>query len=1092
MRKSLIAILSLACLGATVAAAGCTQKFQAPSAPLNGGFESGDLSGWTVEYGNAFDDDCVMSDKTFTFENDVNANKIAVEATGNWYLSGKGYRGKNAGIRTGAIRSTEFIIPQDGVISMKLAGGALTIGKGDNAAMKADGKQCFVGIYRASDDRLIAKQKNEYFNEHTEDYVNPDKYASGACHTDNFNSYTLDLSKYAGERAYIRIVDEDDSYYYGYLAVDDIRIGGDAEAQTEGVFFTKTYAYETSAQAPSQYEIANGGFETGSLAGWTIVSGDAFSHDGVNSETVYWNENIPYNRDGDYHYGFYRPEATGIMRSSEFKLGGTGYISWKLGGCKDNGKTYLRFMLKTDGGAEEIARFSNFMYNGAQFPYVVNGMRHANMVQYYTQLPKKYLGKTLFIEVVDNNNSGAVEGSIVLDSVKTYWEQPPAWKYGEAYFAEYDEDIRAASDYQIVNGGFENGLEGWTQEGVIGEVTDADTWWNEGLLYNKKGRRLFSGINHEGGTGTLTSPAFTVGGSGYITFLLGGGKNPELCYISVIDEGNGEELARYSNSFFCDKGTGTINYGSNLANMVWYKADLSAFSGREVKLRITDRASGDWGLITADSFVTYYKTESEVPAGAIYAVNHADTDKSKLNALVGAAINERGDFTDDTFNAYTNLLNEARAVSGDRFVSQPTVNALYKNLRRAQNNLAPRVPIRNDQMLPRVKIAKGFSRELDAAYYVDTLALSSITYEAVSSNEVALTAECAENGRLTLTAGNVEEDAEVKVTVKVLYKGKAVFEYDIDVSVISSTAPQPVENLELFVDKFARSNKEQLTVNFADYLDNPAGYELKFTATIDGEPVEMNGAELRYDITADYTDEYVTKEIKVSVAFKEDGADKTVDFTFTLHICDTTAYRVENGGFETGNLDGWQILTQGMTGGVISEEIYWGERLPYNQAGKYHLDGWNTGIPEAGSWSIRSTEFTLGGCGFISLRMGGNAAAVKVFKADGTQIGEYCQTRFSDTNFPFTGDGAGKGSWADMGTYFIDLHDYVGEKLYIELHDTGSGAWAHAFFDEVVTYYREVPDVENGYDTVTAPIAPGFVYGEVNLKWTLAENRYGK
>ena len=67
MRKTLIALLSLVCVGAAVAGTACANKGGKPlAAPVNGGFESADLSGWTVEYGNAFDNDCVMSDKTFT------------------------------------------------------------------------------------------------------------------------------------------------------------------------------------------------------------------------------------------------------------------------------------------------------------------------------------------------------------------------------------------------------------------------------------------------------------------------------------------------------------------------------------------------------------------------------------------------------------------------------------------------------------------------------------------------------------------------------------------------------------------------------------------------------------------------------------------------------------------------------------------------------------------------------------------------------------------------------------------------------------------------------------------------------------------
>ena len=595
---------------------------------INGGFESADLSGWTVEYGDAFNDDCISSQKTFMFDNDANNNILSINHTGNWYLTGKGFHGKYSGARTGAIRSSSFTLPEDGLVSIKLAGGALTVGKGVGAPEKAKERLCYVGFYLAENDQLIAMQTNEYFHEHTEEYIIPERYASGVYNTDNFYEYYLDLSDYAGEQIYIRIVDNDESYYYGYIAVDDIRIGSDALPQTEGSFFTKVIDYETEATAPSIYEIANGDFELGSLAGWTIVEGEAFSNEGVNSEKVWWNENITYSRDGDYHYGKYMPSATGVMRSTEFVLGGSGYISYKLGGCSDNSKAYIRFMVVRDGEAVEVARYSNFKYWNYQFPFVPNGMRLLNMVQYYADL-SKYIGETMYIEVVDENSSSDELGCITLDSVKTYWEKKPVWIDSESYLAAYESDIMIESEYQIPNGGFETGdLTGWILEGEkIGQVTNASGWWAENLPYNKKGAYLFSGIVDDAAgvlehyKGTLTSSAFTVGGSGYITFLLGGGGNPLECYISIIDAESGEELARYANRLFNDKGIGIINNGSNLANMILYKADLSEFMGRSVKIQVVDNATAGWGLITVDSFVTYYADASVVPAKANEAVD---------------------------------------------------------------------------------------------------------------------------------------------------------------------------------------------------------------------------------------------------------------------------------------------------------------------------------------------------------------------------------------------------------------------------------------------------------------------------------------
>lgn len=604
---------------------------------INGGFESSDLSGWTILSGDAFDDDSVSSRRSFEFSYDESHNQIPINHTGNWYLSGKGYDLKKSNSRTGELKSSNFILNGDGTISMKLAGGALSSSRGVNASLKDKEKICYVGVYLTENEQMIAQFKNEYFLEETDSYVDVNKYNLGVYNTDNFYEYSIDLSNYLNEEIYIKIVDNDQSSYYGYISVDDIRIGGE-EAQTEGEFFIKTKSYIEEAETKNKYEIINGDFELGSLAGWEIVSGDAFSNEGVNSESVWWNENISYEREGKYHYGFYNPSATGLMRSSNFELGGSGYISYKLGGCANNELTYLRFMLRKDSGDQEIARISNYKYWNFQFPYVENGMRLLNMNQYYINL-SKYIGETLYIEVVDNNSSTDDLGCITLDSIKTYYETEPVWYDIENYEVNIDDfmEVELDNEYQVKNGTFETGdLSYWTPSWVdendrIGYVSSDNTWWTEQLPYNKKGRYLFTGVNDESKTGKLTSLPFTIGGTGMITFKMGGAKNPKLVYLSVVDDTTNVEIARFSNSMFNDLGISTINNGSNLLNMTQYKADLSKYLNLKVHLEIVDNASNDWGLIAIDSIITYYPSNNGLPKNCISAIDCLEKEAIGLN-----------------------------------------------------------------------------------------------------------------------------------------------------------------------------------------------------------------------------------------------------------------------------------------------------------------------------------------------------------------------------------------------------------------------------------------------------------------------------
>ncbi len=698
------------------------------------------------------------------------------------------------------------------------------------------------------------------------------------------------------------------------------------------------------------------------------------------------------------------------------------------------------------------------------------------------------------------------------------------------------ENTPAAAD-DIVNGDFEEVSDGkwvgWTRQDAAfnfrGVVSDEKI---KGVPMEKSGDYYFAGS--AGGNppmrGTLTSDVFKLGGNGFITFKMGAGKNTEKVYVDFFEEGNDTPLAHVTNDD-CDG----IYITEHLITKV---VDLSGYIGKNLYIVVTDNDDGtDLAYVNVDAFHVCTSDEEVSAAQAEHDRQIADYGEKPFeedetsNDIVNPGF-ETGDFSgwkilEGTALTVANIVPtsqyywEDRSVYGDgEFYldgsnNGATAESLTGAIRSTKFTLGgdgyisfmigcgnggsyvalcdgetdeELIKVTNDAFSDPALALTLLRVYMDARDYVGKVVYLKVV-DANDGSSGGFAFINVDDFRVSLTTDQVAE-LEVEQLEKIQNETYTSASYDDLTTLLNyyNNYPYPVPLNSLAFTAYAANQVVDCgTVDLTAYLADAA-------AAFGGETVTDIAITKVTHGDAEATEGFDAFDMSdpgsYQVTYQASYEDKTAEATFTV-IAMADRNSVANPGFESGNLAGWTVLTdgwsvvEGQPAGVISAENYWGEGLPYNQAGSYHLDGWNNGLDEAATWAVQSTNFTLAGSGFISVRMGGHAAAVHVYTADGTEIAYYKQTRFNDANFPFVGQG---GSWADMATYVMDLSDYVGQELYLVLADEEAEGWAHAFFDEVVTYYETAPDYANLADTVMDGATADVPAAEIQIPWVLAEN----
>ena len=335
------------------------------------------------------------------------------------------------------------------------------------------------------------------------------------------------------------------------------------------------------------YQITNGDFESGDLTGWTVLEGQAFGSAGL-SESVSVNGTIPYGKEGTYFYKSMTESFEGKMKSENFVIGGSGYISFLLGAAYSQALTYISIVnASTD---IELFRFGNTAFNLPASGTA--NYRVENLVPYYANLSAS-LGTEVYILLVDQSTT--IYGYLSLDSVITYYPTVPSLtgKTPATNIMPVFPSL-ANTPNTPTNQDFATGtLSGWTVTGESGVFQDSHINANHRL----------SNRPDETKVGTLRSSAFKVAGSACISFRLGATKYAAVTYLSVKKVGTNEEVFRtYSNRW----------KDTDEENTHLYFIDFHDYVGEALYLEFVDNSRGDWGLLSIEQIQTYYVTLPEV------------------------------------------------------------------------------------------------------------------------------------------------------------------------------------------------------------------------------------------------------------------------------------------------------------------------------------------------------------------------------------------------------------------------------------------------------------------------------------------------
>ncbi len=370
-------------------------------------------------------------------------------------------------------------------------------------------------------------------------------------------------------------------------SISDSSSSSSSSSSTSGTSSSGSSSSESSSTVDvSIYQLNNGDFETGALDGWTVVSGTAFSNTSLSSLTNV-NVSVSYNKQGVYFLKS-NENSEGILKSSSFIVGGSGYVTFKFGAAYMQALTYLSFI---DAQNEiEIYRVGNERYNAPSSGYI--NYRVENMSDYYINL-SAYQGREIYLQIIDQSVSNY--GYVTVDAINTYHQDIPSLlNLTEASNIRPIFTDLASTPTNLYNGNFASRtLAGYTVVGEAG-VFQASHINSSLRLSNRP---------DETKIGVLRSSSFKVSGTNLMSVRLGATKHKAVTYMSVKRVGTNEEVFRT----YSDRWKDIHEENTHL-----YYLDLTNYRDQALYLEFVDNSRGDWGLLSIEAIQTYYATYPQV------------------------------------------------------------------------------------------------------------------------------------------------------------------------------------------------------------------------------------------------------------------------------------------------------------------------------------------------------------------------------------------------------------------------------------------------------------------------------------------------